>query len=181
VIALACGQQDRASVGSADSDAAVYAAVLDSAYRGALPDTLVLEDSTAVFHARDGTSVWSREHLDSVPGELVSALARLSARPRPSGSLALPRPIRVFTEADLVGPSRAACDAARDEFTRRYPRAQGYLSLSPIGYSADRTQALVYSERGDGGCHRSGVAVWLVRDGGGAWRHRQLIGMWRTH
>src|SRR5690606_37157262 len=73
-------------------DASVYAALLDEVYRGALPDTLVLRDSTLVFRVpTGGRSVW-RQEFDLIPASLVESLASVSSKRMPTVGLPLSHP-----------------------------------------------------------------------------------------
>lgn len=59
-------------------EAAVYAALVDSIYTSAVPDTLLVADSTLPFHAPLGGVPRWREQFDSIPAELAPALERVS-------------------------------------------------------------------------------------------------------
>ena len=53
-----------------------------------------------------------------------------------------------------------------------------YMSASPVAYSADGEQALVYLERHCGSLCGSGDIVWLVRGSTVTWRIQRVFNVW---
>jgi hypothetical protein len=86
--------------------------------------------------------------------------------------------MRVLTGAELheifsSGPN------GWTEFHRRYPKQRGYLGLSPVAFSADSLDALVYYEYHCGGLCGRGDAVWLNRSAAtDRWRLRKRVMFW---
>jgi hypothetical protein len=62
-------------------------------------------------------------------------------------------------------------------FERRYPNSGGYIQVSAVGFSRDRTKAVVYVGHHCGGLCGGGRMFFLERDNG-AWRPTPLIRCW---
>lgn len=56
--------------------------------------------------------------------------------------------------------------SAWQRFFRRYPRAQGIMRLSVVGFGSDRTQAFFYCENTWDALAGTGVYYLMVREGG---------------
>jgi hypothetical protein len=90
------------TVPSVSPETAVFAALLDNIGMGTLPDTLLLGDSTLQFHAPTAANSRSwRAQFDSIPAQLPIRLEEISKTKVATESLALPRPMRVLTRAEL--------------------------------------------------------------------------------
>jgi hypothetical protein len=156
-------------------ETAVFAALFDGL--GPLPDTLLFGDSTLRFHLPSDASRSWRAQFDSIP-QLPTRLEEISKTRVATASLAFPRPMRVLAGAELreifsAGPSGWA------EFYRRYPNQRSYLDVSPVAFSADSLDALVYYEHHCGGLCGSGEAVWLSRPAAtDRWRIRKKVMFW---
>ena len=159
-------------------DAGVYAALLNSISTRPAPDMLLLGDSTLSFRVPRGAVASWRIRFDSIPSSLPQTLEAVSRTKRPSSSLPLPRPARIVTHATLREIFVAGRRDAWDEFYRRYPRQREYLRFTPVAFSADSLDALVYYEYHCGLECGGGDAVWLSRRGGGGWRVQKVIGFW---
>lgn len=159
-------------------ETAVYAAVLDGIGMGSLPDTLLFRDSTLQFPA--GAVRSFRDQFDSMSSQLPVRLEEISKTRVATESLALPRPMRVLTGAEFReifsgGPGGWA------EFNRRYPKQRGFLGLSPVAFSADSLDALVYYEYNCGGRCGRGATVWLSRStAADRWRVRRHVTFWNS-
>lgn len=125
--------------------AAVYAAMLDSVTTRPAPDTLLVHDSTAVFTPPrpSGPSAW-RARYEALPAGLLADLAATSQRRRPTTALALPRPIHLIASAEIREIFGRGLEAGWAELDRRYPRQRNILGFSPVAFSADSTEAMVY-------------------------------------
>lgn len=159
-------------------EAAVYAALIDSVYTRPVPDTLLLGDSTVDFHApRGGIPTW-RTQFDSIPGALPPVLEAVSRSKRASATLPLSRPMRIVTEGERREIFARGIDAGWMEFYRRYPRQRNYLRFSPVAFSRDSLDAMVYYEYHCGGLCGGGDAVWLTRRDDQRWRVRKVVEFW---
>ncbi len=160
------------------SEAAVYAALIDSLYQHPLPETLLVSDSTlTICVPRGGAASW-RAQLDSIPSGLPAALETISSAKRSSASLPLPRPVRILTEATLRELFAGGPRRGWEEFARRYPGQRRYSAFSPVAFSSDGGEALVYYEYHCGGRCGAGIVVWLTRRRDGRWGVRKLVGLW---
>ncbi|MHB1297506.1 MAG: hypothetical protein ACYC0B_03160 [Gemmatimonadaceae bacterium] len=173
IAATTNGVHSRVSV-----EADVYAALLDSIGLKPIPDTLLVGDSSLQFRAPAGGVASWRTQFDSIPSELPRRLEVASQSRIPSLALALPRPAKVVTPAELreifaTGPGGWA------EFYRRYPKQRSYIRLSPVAFSDDSLNALVYYEYHCGGLRGGGDAVWLARlSSTSRWHVRKRVGFW---
>ena len=169
----------RAATRAGSTEAAVYAALLDSIGPKPLPDTLLLGDTTLSFRmpSREVPAEW-RAQFDSIPEDLPLKLEEASLRRRPSSELRLPRPASFVTRTELIdifvnGPH------GWQDFYQRYPAHRGYMESSPIAFTTDSLNALVYYEYRCGGLCGHGEVVWLRRQTRDApWRIRKRIELW---
>ena len=162
----------------APEEAAVYAAAIQ-AYLGGAPDPLVLADQTALDISRDVT-----ETLDYVTQKLTgtdpATLANFQARNDRAQPLSpdLALPFRYVLLTDTEQQSFFQPDAGGwDAFYQRYPKAQGIMRLSRVGFNADMTQALVYV--GNQSHYLAGAGYYfLLAKKGGTWRVVDKVMTW---
>jgi hypothetical protein len=159
-------------------DAGVYAALIASLPMRRVPDTLLLVDSTLQFRAPGGGVPQWRTQFDSIPPELSHGLDALSRSKRASEQLPLPRPVRIVSAAALREIFSLGVRGGWEELHRRYPNQRGYLRFSPVAFSADTLDALVYYESHCGGLCGRGAAVWLTRRASAHWRVRKVVQFW---
>ena len=157
---------------------AVYDAAIDDVYDRERPDTVLIGDSSLVFllPTPDVVPGW-RAQFDSFPPPLVAELARRSATRLPSALLPLPPSTRTIPSDEL----RDIFSRGRDgwtEFYRRYPRQRSWITLSPVVFNPDSTQALLYREYHCGGLCGSGDLIWLQRRDDTRWRVRKFLNYW---
>lgn len=139
-------------------DSMVYMVVID-----ALDDAddahVVVLDSTAQFALPDGASRPGAQAVgDSFPPDLVAKLVEQSRQRRPSATLPL-RNRTLITRTQLAEIFRGGWPA----FHSRYPFASGFLSLSPVVWSATGTTALVYFEWSCGELCGAGALLLVER------------------
>lgn len=159
-LATAVNAQSTPRPARTDRATDVYAALLAEA-AGELHAPVWIEARSARY-APLGLGAWLpiRRQQDSLPPGLVERLRAVAARPGDARRLPLPREVRI------VSPTRS-----------RQLQAQGHggtvvYALSPVAFSADSTDALVYVERHCGALCGNGRAVWLVRASDGRWTVR---------
>jgi hypothetical protein len=157
---------------------AVYDAVIGDVYSDGRPDTVLIGDSSLVFHlpTTDAVPHW-RAQFDSFPPRLVTELARQSATQLPSSRLALPPSTRTITSAELQDIFSRGRDGWA-EFYRRYPRQRLWITLSPVVFNQDSTQALLYREYHCGSLCGSGDLMWLERRVDATWRVHKYLNHW---
>lgn len=160
------------------ADGAVYEALLATCC-GSRDSTLLVRDSTLGFRAPDSRAVPSfRQRWDSIPHELGPTLDSISRQRRPTRDLSLPGRLVVLRAAELKAIFAAGPDDGWNEFHRRWPAQRRYYGFSPVAYSKNGGEALVYMEYYCGPLCASGDAYWLSRDADGRWRLRQRIQFW---
>lgn len=138
----------------------------------------MVDDITITFKlpSRDPNSSWSAR-FDVIPATLSGRLAELSAAPQLAEVALLGASARPITGATLDDVFH---DGSKGwmEFYRRFPGSRGYLALSPIAFSDDESQALIYFERHCGGLCGEGELAWLWRDRPGHWQVLRLLRFW---
>ena len=157
---------------------AVYDAAIDDVYDGKRPDTVLVGDSSLVFllPTPDVVPEW-RAQFDSFPPHLAAELARRSATQLPSSLLPLPPSTRTITSAELAEIFSREGNGWT-EFYRRYPRQRLWITLSPVAFNRDSTEALLYREYHCGSLCGSGDLMWLERRGGSKWHVRKYLNHW---
>ena len=181
ILSVPCAAASNATAQRTTSRAArVYLAVLEASRGRAVPDTLVLRDSSARFQMPVGAIPSWRQQFDSLPRELAIELDRVSSTRVASQELSLPRPIHVLTRAlrdSLFGP--ADLNVGWASFHRRFPSQGQILAFSPVVFSGNGNQAMVFAESQCGGRCGRGELVWLVRDQNkDEWQVRKAILLW---
>jgi hypothetical protein len=160
-------------------DAAVYAALIDSLVRPK-SDTLLVSDSTIVFHAPTGGVARWRVQFDSIPPDLPTRLEEISREVRATSALALPQPLRTISRAERREIFGADLRGGWEEFYRQFPKQRQYLEFSPVAFSADSSSALVYYQHHCGSRCGGGTAVWLAVRADGRWAVRKVVGFWAS-
>lgn len=107
--------------------------------------------------------------LRRFPQPLMARLDSLSRAPRPSGSLDIPRHVTIVSDSLLREIFSSGVRGGWEDFRRRYPRRDGCERLSPVAFSADSTEAMVYREVHCGGLCGDGTLYWLRRSSDGRW------------
>lgn len=161
----------------------VYLVLIDFLGARAAPDTLLVADSTLSFSLPPSAPPYHwraewRAQFDSLPRGLADALHSISRDKQPSTDLPLPRPVQLITRATLQEIFGGGTRGGWEEFYRRYPRQRNYLQFSPVAFTKDSLDALVYYEYH---CHAlcgGGNAVWLTRREGNRWRVRKVLQFW---
>jgi hypothetical protein len=149
-----------------------------------LSETVYVADSSLTFDAFatgpgiETAGALQRLESEGVPNELASSLARASSQKRPTSALSLPQPVHILKASELKEIFSQNLVVGWADFYRRYPSAKGYQAFSPIGYSADRTNALFYHEHACGGLCGSGELVWVSRAPDGQWKVHKRLGLW---
>jgi hypothetical protein len=170
----------------------VYRAILDSlaptafatagaastlATTSAATTGMVVAESTVVFRAPAGVPVtW--QDFARVPAGLPAQLEAISATPRASSALPLPRPVIVLTRAESEQIRQAQPKDWWTEFARRYPTQRAVLAFSPIAFSKDSASALVEFVSNCGDNCGGGQLVWMERRPGGGWIVRRTYSLW---
>lgn len=167
-----------------DEDYSVYSAVIES---------LFIEEGVEQFVIHDHTSwdVFKRvppsEHIQSL-GEGWPSLrseTRMDYQRKNQGvyllenRFNLPKPSRLITETDLKVIFHSS--VGWYEFFEKFPNAQGILTLSRVGFSPDRQQAMVYVGNEKGWIYGLGRYVLLSKNPGPRWRVVSALTAWENH
>ncbi len=162
--------------------AAVYARILDSIFVGRLPDTIVVRDSTLVFAGAGPLTVESfQREYDAFPSDLVARLIEISSPRRSAESLGIRvRPIRFFTSEDRANILLNNPNDFWMHFRERFADASGLLTFSPVAFSTDGTQALLYYDYACGGRCGNSDLVWLSPGSNKRWQIRKVLTLRRV-
>ncbi|HJQ55199.1 MAG TPA: hypothetical protein VJ825_15275 [Gemmatimonadaceae bacterium] len=184
-ISTACSAQNSSAVPGVDArDLEVYTAVLDSMFTprsGSAYSQIAVDVSTEVL-PRESTAELVAT-LMKAPG-VDSAIARdVVARSYTAHSLTgiagahLPMPVLLVDSASIASLPRADIRRFWSEFYTRFPRTNGLIRVSAIGYSADHNRAALMVDVGCGGLCGNGYIV-VVNRAQGRWRIANITGTW---
>lgn len=149
-------------------DSGVYAAVLEkAAFVGR--DVTVIGDSTTAIAAENPSL--QRE----LPEELRAGFMAANQAPRSLAGVSFPPGFVVAPS--LLGRRMDDQKAYWDAFLERYPRSNGWIHLSAIGYSSDLSRAVVYISHQCPGLCGSGDMLILRKDGV-TWRVENFVPVW---
>jgi hypothetical protein len=161
--------------------AAVYAALIDQHYDTGAPGPLLVlgesvnrpDDVVLDEHFR----LRLQAALDPLSAETVAAFEQLqevTAATPPAVPSHRPVEILVRTVRDSLF---SVCPGGWPRFANKYPSARGYVTLSPVAFDPDRSEALVYTEEYCGfGCSQ-GTYAYLKRIGG-RWKVMKKLTAW---
>lgn len=113
--------------------------------------------------------------FEGVPDALVRRLAALPDRP--TGDPAIGRPTTLVSPEELEAIFADSTMEGWKAFQRRWPDANGYVTVSRVAFSDDGETALVSCSHVFGALGGAGTLVLLVHDGDG-WRIAERIGLW---
>ncbi len=163
-------------VGSDDDEYAVYSALIDSLYIYENTAMIVMRDSTEAYDLSDSTArKYLRDGL-KIGDTLIDAYVLKN------GPMAvLRRAFTIPTDYVLLADSsyqRIVYSAGGwDAFYTQFPGAQGYMTLSRVGFSADGNTALVYASNTPGFLAGSGICATLKKRSG-VWKVTGYIIVW---
>jgi hypothetical protein len=149
----------------ARASAGIYEALLAHAFPAGRPDTILLDDKTVSYHDLPAGN-WLRRGKDVVPSPLPARLSALSAA-------ALAVPPQVF-----AAPVRLLSTASALRLAERRLGGTTILAVTPIAFTDDSSQALVYYDARCGGLCGGGYELWFVRAADGRWVLRQDLAHW---
>lgn len=161
---------------AADADAyAVYSAVIDSLYIVENIDYVVIRVMTDPYPLGDTATVSHIRQKIAVPDALFDSYALAN-----TASFPLERKFTIATDYALVQDSsvqRIWTEGGWEKFYTLYPNAQGYMTLSRVGFSADGNTALVYVSNMPMFLAGHGVCVRCERQNG-VWKVTGDVVVW---
>jgi hypothetical protein len=176
IISLVLGRQTPLPETGSLDEKLVYTAVVSML--GQEPsDTLLVGDSSIVFTIPPELvpSSWWNKKVDSLPEKLVAELVIKSKIKRASGKMSLPPPFKVVIGPSLDDLWRLNTEAGWRTFKERYPRNTKVVYFSPVAFSTDSSEALVYLRYHCGPLCGELILVWLKRDDTGNWRAKNRV------
>jgi hypothetical protein len=121
----------------------------------------VAKETLQDYEQKNKTSVALEEKFQlKVPIILISAIER----------------DQIFLVAD-AGKQEIPNPKGLDEFHRLYPKSQGFMTLSRIGFNPNKTQALLYIGNLCGGLCGTGQLFLLVKEGN-SWKIQSVATLW---
>ncbi len=167
--------RDCAPAAPRESDAEIYrAALAHSSVRGDAkkPGLVVVRDIAPDglgFKADPGTAAFFDRHTRSPNPELVARfLCVVGGEAFVPEALGRDRALHLVSDAELERPLEGPGRDYWREFGRRFPNAAGVARVSPIAYSADGKDAMVYVAFAGGILSAHGDAV-VLRFVAGRW------------
>jgi hypothetical protein len=161
--------------------AAVYAALIDQHYNTGAPGPLLIlgesvnrpDDAVIDEHFR----LRLQAALDPLSAETVAAFEQLQeVRAAVPSEVPSHRAVQIL--ARTVRDSLfSVCPGGWPRFANKYPGARGYVTLSPVAFDPDKSEALVYTEEYCGfGCSQ-GTYAYLKRIGS-RWKVMKKLTAW---
>lgn len=170
-----------------DTDISVYRAALahpsvldDKAKKRGLVVVREMSPERSSFSVSDRGAGYFRRFLRQPdPALIADFLCAATGRGVVPKALARDRDVQLVSEDELQRTlERPGVDFWR-AFTRRYPRAAGLVTLSPVAYSADGTAAMVHVTFAGGLLNAHGEAV-VLRLVNGAWNVVDHVHTWES-
>lgn len=143
----------------------IYAVVVAYAFEGGQPDTLLLVSESPAYHALPADN-FLRHGKAMVPPPLPARLSALSAGRAPVDVEAFPAPMHPLLTESVHRLAEARLGGTK------------VLAVTPVAFTDDSTQALVYYEVWCGRLCGGGYELWLVHGYDGRWHVRQEMAHW---
>jgi hypothetical protein len=152
---------------SPSAEREIYALVVAHSFGGRRPDTLLLVSESPTYHDLPADN-FLRRGKAVVPPPLPRRLSALSAGRAPADVEAFPAPVRTLHT-----------ESAQRLATERLGGTK-VLAVTPVAFTDDSVQALVYYEVWCGRACGGRYELWLVRGPDGRWQLRQEITHWAS-
>jgi hypothetical protein len=159
---------------------AVYSAVIEALYLHDKIELIVVDDQTGLgYMAETGVDdklEYARQKMPGLTPEIAADFKAQNQETYAVKSLfTLPCSYVLVSQAELqaIFQSRNGWD----EFYRRYPHAQGRLTLSKVGFSSQRDKALVYAGNRSDTLAGMGFLILLVEEDGD-WIIKDTVMVW---
>jgi hypothetical protein len=170
----------RESVESELEEYEVYSALMDRSNDGRSAKLVVINEQTSV-HAFNGLDELLKEARQNVPEIEDQTLDDFQAKNRQPHRLKNlfrlhAEKISLASQQEIESYFGEGGGWWRD-FYARYPQADGFWTLSRIGFNADRTQALAYFGHSCGDLCGNGGLLFLGKEHG-TWKVKGGAGFW---
>jgi hypothetical protein len=177
-----------------DDDYAIYSEVIGQQYAREGVERIVIVDHTFTIdqpRPATGNAEYGKEFYDAVANETHLDYDKENKSPmvldQKGFSLKTSVTIMSETERDRIFSLGSGKEAGNgkpvkrpggwEEFSRLYPKSQGVVSLSRIGFNSSKTQALVYVGNVCGGRCGEGNFFLLVKEAG-KWKIQDELNVW---
>ena len=166
----ACSDDDPVSVTPSDitdDEYAVWSAALDSMVVYEKDDYVVLQKGTESYALGDSAmSAYLKQQLKVTDAVIQNYVTRNSQAATIERKLTLPVDYMLLSASEIES---ILSQGGYDELYIRYPDCNGVTTLSRVGFSADRSSALVYLSHTTGYLAGAGWAL-LLRKVSGTWQ-----------
>ncbi|MCB2203544.1 hypothetical protein KQI65_02255 [bacterium] len=156
---------------------AVYSALIDSVFIYPATQMVVIQNMTDPYAFPQGSGRSFIKVSLGVSDTLLNAYDEANA-----SAGALERKFSIAKDYELIADStfqRLTGGANWDPFFAAYPGAQGYLTLSGIGFSDDGNSALVYASNSSGVLAAWGICALVTKEATG-WEVKKYVVVWVT-
>lgn len=143
----------------------IYSIVVGHAFEGGRPDTLLLVSESPAYSDLPAEN-FLRHDKAVVPPPLPARLSALSTDHAPVHEEAFPAPVRPLSSESARRLAEARLGGTK------------VLAVTPVAFTDDSTQALVYYEVWCGRLCGGGYELWFVRGHDGRWRIRHEMTHW---
>ncbi|MDD3297210.1 MAG: hypothetical protein PHU64_07650 [Candidatus Omnitrophica bacterium] len=167
----------------APEEYSIYSEIFDGWYEKDNQDCLLVRDHTAVH--REGDSF--RQELSflasEIPGikeETINDFLSKNIKAYPLSEFSSQKQKYKIISQDELDSLFESKQPRWSRFRQKYPEAKGIFTLSRVGFSPDRTQALVYVANQWDSYSGSGNYIFLVKTGQGIWKIQKIIKGWHS-
>jgi hypothetical protein len=172
----------RTARGDFPEEYAVYTALIERMYIRKEVELIVINRRTTAYSSDPGKLGETLERVrKAMPGlkpETVADFQSKSNQPSLLEKLFDLKAKVALISADEVEQFFGRGGGWWEAFYKRYPKSQGLLTLSQVGFNAEKNQALVYVGNQRGGLDGGGSYILLTREEDDDWVIADSAGMW---
>jgi hypothetical protein len=177
---LLVGCEEKAQqVGGEAEEYAVYSALINQEYAGPDIERIVIRDHTGVSahpSLQEELARVSKQMRDGPDSAMVADFSTKNAQEHPlTNSFQAKVPCVLISQQELEAIFRGR--GGWDEFYKWYPKSQGEMTLSRVGFNAKRDRALVYVGNQSHWLAGAGYYALLEKENG-VWRVRDKVLVW---
>jgi hypothetical protein len=172
----------RTARGDFPEEYAVYSALIERMFIRKEVELIVIKHQTSAYSSDPGRLGETLEQVrKAMPGLKPETVADFQSRNNRPSLLEKLFDLKVkvaLISKDEVEHLFGAGGGWWKTFYERYPKSQGILTLSQVGFNPEKNQALVYVGNQRGGLDGAGSYILLTREEGDDWVIADSAGMW---
>ena len=161
---------------------AVYSALIERMYIRKEVELIVISRQTSAYSSDPGKLVETLDRVrKAMPGLKPETVADFQSKNNQSSLLEKLFDLKAkvaLISSDEVEQFFGRGGGWWEAFYKRYPKSQGLLTLSQVGFNAEKNQALVYVGNQRGGLDGGGSYILLTREEDDDWVIADSAGMW---